>query len=508
MRTRLVQSKKWPNHPAIYEINTWIWLADLSAKYGTFIELGSVPPAEWDAIAEYGFDAVWLMGVWERSSAGITVANRNPDLVEEFRRTLPDFHPLDNVGSPYCVRRYEVDQLLGGREGLAIAREELASRGMRLILDFVPNHVAPDHPWVTEHPEYFIRGCAEDARSDPASFLQVRDNVFACGRDPYFPAWSDVLQLNAYHPGLRQAMKETLVCIATQCDGVRCDMAMLVENPIFERTWGQRAGEKPGTEYWADIIRSVKHSRPDFLFVAEAYWDREWELMQQGFDFCYDKRLYDRLAHDCPESIRLHLGAEFEYQRRLVRFLENHDEPRAAAVFATERLKAAAVAMATLPGARLFHEGQFEGRKVRPSVFLGRRPIEKSDRKLQAFYRRLLKAIDTPVFHDGCWKLCEQTGWPDNQSCQNLLAWSWELDERRCLVVVNLSDAKSQARIRLPWNDVHGETWRLNDELSGATYDGEGDEIEKLGLFVELAPWQCHLLHCQRSRQRLIANAA
>src|SRR5271157_816258 len=156
----------WPRYPTLYEINRWVWLSELSKKAGKPVALSSVPAAEWDAIAALGFDAVWLMGVWERSPAGIAIANKNPGLLEDFRRALPDFRPEHNVGSPYCVRRYEVDPHLGGRKGLSRARKELVKRGMRLILDFVPNHVAPDHPWVSEHSEYFIQGAADDAVND------------------------------------------------------------------------------------------------------------------------------------------------------------------------------------------------------------------------------------------------------------------------------------------------------------------------------------------------------
>ncbi|MGC2109612.1 MAG: alpha-amylase family glycosyl hydrolase, partial [Candidatus Korobacteraceae bacterium] len=384
----------WRPHPTLYEINTWVWLSDLSKQSATRVDLSSVPVAEWDAIAQLGFDAVWLMGVWERSPAGIAIANRNQNLLADFRRALPDFRPEDNVGSPYCIRRYAVDPQLGGREGLACARRELAKRGLRLILDFVPNHVAPDHPWVSEHPEYFIQGNANDARNDPSSYIVVGEKVFACGRDPYFPAWPDVLQLNAFQPGLRRAVVETLLDIAGQCDGVRCDMAMLLLNAIFfSRTWRDRAGQPPSTEYWTDVVPAVKQSHPDFLFIAEAYWDLEWELQQRGFDFCYDKRLYDRLEHDNAESVRLHLCADPAYQNKLLRFIENHDEPRAAATFSPAKERAAAVTTSTQTGARLFHEGQFEGRKVRLPVFLGRRPDEPVDRELQQFYRQLLAAI-------------------------------------------------------------------------------------------------------------------
>ena len=499
---------RWPGFPSVYEISTWVWLADLSKKYGSFIELGSVPQQEWDAIASLGFDAVWLMGVWERSPAGIAIANRNQGLLDDFRRALPDFHPLDNVGSPYCIRRYVVDQLLGGPGGLAAARSELARRGVRLILDFVPNHVAPDHPWVTSNPEYFIRGSSADAAGDPASYIRLGDGVFACGRDPYFPAWPDVLQLNAFHPGLRQAATETLQSIANQSDGVRCDMAMLLLNPVFERTWGARAGQKPATEYWRDIIPAVKQSNPDFLFMAEAYWDLEWELQQQGFDFCYDKRLYDRLEHDSVENVRLHLCADPGYQNKLVRFLENHDEPRAASAFSPAQQRAAAVLTATLPGARLFHEGQFEGRKVRPPVFLGRRPVERVDEEMSAFYAKLLHAVNDPVFREGQWSLCERTGWPDNASFLNLIACSWSKDDTRYLIVVNLSDRPAQARVRAPWPDVHGEKLRLVDGFSDATFERSGDEIQGEGIYVELQPWAYHFFHCQRQTHTLMAAAA
>ena len=228
--------KTWPQYPVIYEINTWVWLDEIKSRHGTSTTLAKVPSSEWDAIAQSGVSAVWLMGVWERSPAGIAIANQNKDLLEEFRRVLPDFRPEDNVGSPYCVRRYEVDKHLGGRQGLAIARQELAKRGLKLILDFVPNHVAPDHPWVHDHPEYFVQGTLDDLKNDPASFIEAGGKILACGKDPYFPAWRDVVQLNGFQPGLRHAVIETLSDIASQSDGVRCDMAMLLMNSVFSRT--------------------------------------------------------------------------------------------------------------------------------------------------------------------------------------------------------------------------------------------------------------------------------
>jgi hypothetical protein len=232
--------------------------------------------------------------------------------------------------------------------------------------------------------------------------------------------------------------------------------------------------------------------------MAEAYWDLEWELQQLGFDFCYDKKIYDRLEHDNAESVHLHLCADLAYQQKLLRFMENHDEPRAAATFSAAKQRAAAVAMATLPGARLFHEGQFEGRKVKLPVFLGRRPAEPVDEALQDFYKELLAVINAPAFRDGEWKLCGRTGWSDNSSFQNLVAWTWLKGDDRYLIVTNLSDCTVQARIQIPWGDGRGETWRLRDAFSGAIYDREGDEMLGPGLYVELAPWNFNLFQCGR----------
>jgi hypothetical protein len=482
----------WPRYPTIYEINTWVWLQDLSQRYKEPVTLATVPAKEWDAIANLGVDAVWLMGVWERSPASIRIAMQNQGLLGDFRRVLPDFSEKDNIGSAYSVRRYVVDDHLGGLKELAVARSMLDQRGIRLVLDFVPNHVATDHPWVTERPEYFIRGEADDLRRDPDSFVAAGGKVLACGRDPYFPAWQDVLQLNAFHPGMRRAAVETVSWIASQCDGVRCDMAMLLLNDIFQRTWGSRAGTRPSTEYWPELIQAVRQQHPDFMFMAEVYWDLDWQLQQQGFNFCYDKKLYDRLVHETAESVRLHLCADPAYQDRLVRFIENHDESRAAATFSPQKGRAVAMAISSITGAKLLYEGQFEGRMVRVPVFLARRPPEPIDHDLQSFYQRLLKAVSNRALREGEWALCERSGWPDNPSYLHLIAWCWRGAGERFLMVVNLSDWGAQARVQVPWEELKGRSWRLIDLFTGAVYGRNGEEMCQPGLFVELPPWGFH----------------
>ena len=482
----------WPTAPTIYEIDTWPWLAGIGRRLGHPVTLAGVPGAVWDEVALAGTDAVWLMGVWERSPAGLAVALADESLRRAFRAALPDLGNGDVAGSPYCVRRYRADERLGGPEGLAAARAELARRGLRLVLDYVPNHVAPDHPAVLGHPEWFIEGTPADLDREPGAWFTAGDRVLARGRDPYFPPWPDVAQLNAFRPELRAAAAKALAAIAGQCDGIRADMAMLVSNEIFARTWGERAGPAPAGEFWPEVIGRLRETHPATVLIAEAYWDMEWALQQQGFDFCYDKRLYDRLAHEDADAVRTHLAAGRDYQDRLVRFIENHDEPRAAAALPGGRDRAAAVVVATLPGATLWHDGQFEGRRRHLPVFLTRYPDEPADDDLRAFYQRLLPVA--AGMRRGDWAPAAADGWPDNQTHHDVLSWVWHDGVPHHVVAVNLSAHPAQARLALPWDGLRGRSWRLVDLLDGRAFERDGDELAGPGLYVDLPAWGSHVL--------------
>ena len=480
--------------PTVYELNTAVWLQRLGRGRGHPLELGEVPGSEWDVLAALGVDAVWLMGVWQRSPAGRAIALADPSLVAGYRAALPDLRDEDVIGSPYCVHDYVVDERFGGPDGLAVARGQLSDRGLALILDYVPNHVAADHPWVTHRPQCFLRGSEEELARHPEAFMRIAGGVFAKGRDPYFEPWQDVLQLNAYSPALRDAAAETVIAVGDQCDGLRCDMAMLMTTVVFARTWGDRAGPAPDADYWPTLIGRVKQAHPDLLFIAEAYWEMEWTLQQQGFDLCYDKRLYDRLVHDSPGSLRSHMQADASYQERLIRFIENHDEPRAAATFGATQARAAAVVMSTLQGARLYHDGQLEGLRTRLPVQLARGPDEPPDSDLRAFYGRLLRGVADARSQRGDWRLCECTHCSDDDSHRQLVAWCWSSSNARHLVVVNLSPARAKGRVRLPWGDLAGRAWSLADRLSGDRFERSGDELAAEGFSVALEAWGPHFL--------------
>ncbi|HEY5786824.1 MAG TPA: alpha-amylase family glycosyl hydrolase [Microlunatus sp.] len=491
-------------HPVVYEINTWPWLHAMASRQGAAVDLGSVPDRHWDDLAGLGCDAVWLMGVWQRSPAGTAIALANEQLKSSFSAALPDWQPADVVGSPYCVRDYVVDAHLGGPRGLAIAREALRSRGLGLILDFVPNHVAPDHPWTTTNPDLFVVGTDEQLEQDPASFVRVGDRILANGRDPYFPAWPDVVQLNAFAPELRAAVDQTLRRIAEQCDGVRCDMAMLAMNEVFAQTWCGFVGPTPETDFWPTVIQAVRQEHPRFVFLAEAYWDREWDLQQQGFDFCYDKRLYDRLLDGTADQVDGHLHADPDYQRRLVRFVENHDEPRATTAFGYERSKVAAITALTQTGLRLLHHGQLTGSQVHLPVFLRRYPDEPTDTALEAFRQAFLPVLTDPTLRHGEWRLCRRSGWPGDDRFHALVSWCWT-GEHRWLIAVNLSDSTAAGRIQPPWEDLRGQAWRLVDPTQHTHFVRSGNDLAD-GLFVQLPPWGWHLLRVEPTTEPAAAR--
>lgn len=486
-------ARGWPPHPAVYEINTWVWLNALSRGAGRRVTLADVPDDALARIADCRFDAVWLMGVWERSAGARDVSRSVRALHDEYRRALPDYGVDDVVGSPYAVNQYRVDAVLGGDDGLATLRTRLARHGLRLMLDFVPNHLAIDHRWVAEAPERLVQGDERAIAAAPQNWFRRDARIFAYGRDPYFDGWSDTVQIDYRRADTRRAMRETLASVAERADGARCDMAMLAMHDVFVSTWGGDF-DVPGTEFWPEAIAHVKKSHPDFLTMAEVYWDLEWRLQEQGFDYTYDKRPYDRLVHGDARNVRAHLGGDCAFQRRLARFIENHDEPRAMTALGPERGGAAAVITLTLPGLRLVHEGQMEGWRLKLPVQLGRRYDEPTDEGLPEFYRVLVRALAEPVFHEGAWRLLDpREAWNGNASHHGFVLQQWSHDGAHRLVVVNFSPVSGQCFVPLGLPNVAEHRWRLRDVLGSAEYVRDGADLATRGLYLDMPAYAFHL---------------
>lgn len=466
----------------LYQINTRVWIR----RFGPKATLADVPETYWRQLAKAGIRQVWLMGVWQNAPEAAQRYALVPGLREEYSHALPDWSAeADVIGSPYAIDCYELLPSLGPPEALALTRARLHELGMKLILDFVPNHFHAETRWLALRPEVFLEVSAEWRSADSATFYEsaaLPGRAFAHGKDPNFAAWQDTIQVDYSHPAAHHFMREQLLAVAAQCDGLRCDMAMLPLNEVFARTWGFALPARPALpEFWPGAIEAVKELYPGFVFIAEVYWDMEWNLQQQGFDYTYDKRLLDRLKQGQPEPLHLHLNAELPFQLRSVRFLENHDEERISGRLSQPQAQAAAVIAYTIPGLSFFHDGQWEGRRVRLPVQLGRAPEEAGCSCVwqaqaepgvvcacaHAFYRRLLALISEPVQQQGHWTQLPGRG---------LLAWHWQHPPTGAerLVAVNYQPTP----LRAPWpgqrgrwrERFSGQEWVIDDENDARTW--------------------------------------
>jgi Alpha amylase, catalytic domain len=477
--------------PVLWQVNARTTVR----RFGPEATLDALDHTELDRLVPPGVDWVYLLGVWQTGTAGPEVSRRQADIRRSCESALPDLTDDDICGSCFAVTGYEVHERLGGADALAQLRSRLAQRGVALMLDFVPNHTAPDHPWVARHPERYIEGTDEDLAIAPANWTRVSTStgprVLALGRDPYFAGWPDTLQLDYSAPEVGAAMTDALLAAASHCDGLRCDMAMLVLPDVFERTWGRTM-----EPFWPGAVERVRAERPGFTFMAEVYWDREYDLQQQGFDLTYDKRLYDRLVGDLA-GVREHLRADLDYQARSARFLENHDEPRAATTFGDDDRHAAAAAVTYLvPGLRFFEDGQRAARRIHVPVHLCRAPEEPDRAELADLYDALLDVLADPVLHDGTWQLADvNPAWEDNTSNERVVAFTWSTgdSELRYIVVVNLADDRSQGHVDLDHSWLADRQLVLIDRLGPERYERDGNDLLENGLYVDVGPWAHHV---------------
>jgi glycosidase len=481
-------------YPSLYQINTRVWLNRLSHKIGHPATLDDIPDTELDELVNLGFDWVYFLSAWQIGEAGRKVSRSNPQWLTEYRELLPDLQEEDICGSGFAITDYTLSNKLGEPEALTRLRNRLHQRGLKLMLDFVPNHTAPDCAWVREHPEYYVSGTAAQLAEQPQNYIKVDlpqgSTILAYGRDPYFDGWPDTLQLNYGNPALQTAVIDELLKISQWCDGLRCDMAMLILPEIFQRTWG--IAVEP---FWEKATQKVRELHSNFVFMAEVYWDMEWTLQQKGFDYTYDKRLYDRLREQHSHPIREHFRAELDYQQKSARFLENHDEPRAATTFPSGIYQAAAILTYLCPGLRFFHQGQLQGWQKKISVHLCRGPEQATDSDLQEFYRRLLDVLHLSLFRDGDWQLLEcQPAWEDNWTGDCFIVFAWQgRDWQRAIVAVNYASNQSQCYVRLPWSDLGDRMYQLKDLMGSEIYDRRGTDLLATGLYLDLSGWGYHV---------------
>ena len=471
-------------NPMLFQVNTRALLTELSERLGRRANIDDVPDAFFERLAERKFTWVYFLSVWQTGKIGQQISQNHPGWKDAFLADVPDLKDEEICGSGFAIADYQLNEQFGDADALGRLRDRINSFGLKLMLDFVPNHTAIDHIWVEAHPDFFLRGNEDALAAAPQNFRRVGAHIFAHGRDPYFDGWPDTLQLNYGNRELCSAMREELRRIATRCDGVRCDMAMLILPDVFKRTWGVHI-----EPFWNDAIAAVREAHPDFTFMAEVYWDREWDLQQLGFDFTYDKRLYDRLLEGNVRKIREHFLADIGYQQRSARFLENHDEPRVAGTLTLAQHQAAAILTYLSPGMKFFHDGQFEGYRKRVSVHISRRPSERVDKMVEEFYDKLFACLELHVVHTGNWSLLDCVRISDrNDPSDCFIAFQWNGAADESLVaIINYSEGPAQCNVRTSVSQKTPSRVVLTSEPVRASLTALN--VGESFIFADFGPW-------------------
>lgn len=463
------------------------------------------------SIAQQGFNWLYLYGVWDSGNAGRAVSRAHPSMWASAASHLPQGSIEDVCGSPFAIREYRVDPRLGDDGSLRRLRDRAHKAGLKLMLDFVVNHTALDHPWVSHRPEWFVQAKGDAANARPDGFVplpthcdgQSEWRVFAQGKDPYFPAWVDTLQLNLLHPDLIRAHTENLLQAAGQCDGLRCDMAMLALGDVFRGTWGNLADPADGSpcadeDFWTTAIDELRTKIPNCLLCGEIYWSMEGRMLDMGFDLAYDKAAYDILRHGDGRSLQGYEVAVSDRLPSLVRFGENHDESRMAAAFGIERSLAALPLILWHDGPILIHQGQLHGERIPAGIHLSRQAPETGNSEITK-RANLLLDLRRKLGERQAVKV--DSAWPGNPSHECLIAMAWQSGNKKILLCVNFANHPSQARVRFPkaWLESTKASGALamEDHIGGLTVSPSVTEVAETGLFVELPAWGTHLFEVQ-----------
>ena len=498
------------HYPLLYEINTRCWLREFGDARTASVTLVDIPDSEFAEWQRLGFTHIWLMGVWASGPQAREKALSENQPASYYSEALPDWQPKDVGGSPYAIADYRVSSELGGETGLQAFRQQLHAHGLKLILDFVPNHLGLDHPWLGECPDFFVNGEPHAQGTFPQT-TRAGNRWLAHGKDPNFPPWTDTAQLDYRRADTRVAMSELLQSIAERCDGVRCDMAMLLLNDVFEKTWGHfpppdsfpaskpnPKTTRPEGEFWAEVIGTIKQKFPEFLFLAEAYWGLESRLQALGFDYVYDKELYDRLIAKDAAGVQRHLLKLPPTELAAgAHFLENHDERRVASILTLAEHRAAALVILGLPGMRLLHQGQLSGAVRRLPVQLIRRPPEPTQVEIESMYHEFLTTLPhTAVGHGDFEILKRRAAWSENPTAENFVLVQWQRQpEEFDLVTVNLAPHPSQCYAPLTISDLAQHSWIVKNLLGAEQHLHKGADLEKKGLFLDLPAHGAQLLH-------------
>jgi glycosidase len=395
----------WMPRVVLLAKSTLVWLDQLTRHYGrTIHRLDQIPDQVLDRLAEQGFNALWLIGLWERSTASKVIKRScgNPEA----------------EASAYSLKRYEIAEELGGWEALHNLKERCRARGIRLASDMVPNHTGIDGDWVFEHPDWFLQlpeppypaytYHSPDLSDRPGISIHLEDHYYDRsdaaltfkwyshhsgesryiyhGNDGTSMPWNDTAQLDFLNPEMREALIQTILHVARSFPIIRFDAAMTLARKHIHRLWYPAPGSggdipsrswygmsdaeffrKMPREFWREVVDRVAAEAPDTLLLAEAFWMMEGFFVRTlGMHRVYNSAFMNMLKNEENEkyknTIKNTLSFEPEILKRFVNFMNNPDEDTAVAQFGDgDKYFGVCTMMVTMPGLPMFGHGQIEG---------------------------------------------------------------------------------------------------------------------------------------------------
>ena len=478
------KDEDWMPHVVLIAKLAYVWLDQLSAQYGrAMTHLSDIPDAELDRLAGWGFNALWLIGVWERSPASREIKQRmgNPEA----------------ASSAYSLYDYVIAEDLGGEAAFRDLARRALQRGIRLAGDMVPNHVGLYSRWVVEHPDWFVQlreppfpgytfdgpDLSQDERvglfiedgywnhSDAAVVFKRLDKhtgdarYIYHGNDGTSMPWNDTAQLNFLLSETREAVINTIVHVAKMFPIIRFDAAMTLAKRHYQRLWFPRPGEGGAipsraehgldkdafnavfpVEFWREVVDRIAAEAPDTLLLAEAFWLMEGYFVRTlGMHRVYNSAFMNMLKTEDNAKYRQTIKNVLEFSpailQRFVNFMNNPDEDTAQAQFGKgDKYFGVAVMLATMPGLPMFGHGQIEGYAEKygmeyrrayhdeaPDAWL----IARHEREVFPLMRK--RYLFSGAAHFALFDFVTPDGWVD----ENVFAYSNRAYTERTLIVYN-----------------------------------------------------------------------
>ena len=488
------QDQAWMPNVVMMAKSTFVWLEQLSKKYGKHIHrLDHIPDEELQLLADRGMTALWLIGLWERSTASRTIKNLRGQ--------------ADAVASAYSLKDYRIADDLGGNQAYEALRDKAARFGLRLASDMVPNHMGIDSTWVIEHPDWFVERPdspfpsysfnGPDLSTDPAVEIKIDDHYYDMtdaavafrlrthsddqthflyhGNDGTTFAWNDTAQLDYSKSFVREQVMQTILHVARLFPIIRFDAAMVLAKRHVQRLWFPLpgvGGSIPSraensmsqeefdalmpTEFWREVVDRVVAEVPGTLLLAEAFWMLEGYFVRTlGMHRVYNSAFMNMIKDEENAKYRSYLKKTIEFDPdilgRYVNFMSNPDEKTAREQFGDgDKFFGTAMLMATLPGLPMFAHGQVEGFNERYGMdFKTAKQDEHPDSSLMARHQHeIAPLLKNRSLFAGSQNFVLYDFWAEHGGVdENVFAYSNRVDGQRALLLYNNAYASTRGTI-------------------------------------------------------------